>query len=112
MTPDSPDYRNAILTGRGLTVGEITEDDFLNSPVASGPVGGPYRRLYDFPGETIESLKALWAAADPEVKAKVDEAMASMLALDQKMWAARAANPGREIVGIGDEVFIGGPEQP
>ena len=106
MNATSPDYRNALLTGRGLTIGEITEDQFLHSPVAVGPVDGPYRRIYDFPGETIESLKALWANAPAAEKDELNALLASMDDLGNAMEKARDANPGKEITAVGGTIFV------
>ena len=50
------------------------------SPVSCGPPGGPYRRIYDFPGETIESLKDLWANAQENLKTEINTEIAATAA--------------------------------
>ena len=80
VNPIPLEYKNKLLAGRGLITGEISEHDFLNSPVTVND-----RPIYDFPGETIESLKALWDGAPESLKSEINADIAAMDALEKQI---------------------------
>ena len=102
MNTSDPNYKNALITGRGLTNGEITLDDFTNSQIS---VNG--RRIYDFPGQTAKTLMAFWAGAPVADKMELEKELTETNSFAHKMQRAQEENPGKAVIGIGGQIIIG-----